>query len=122
MIALGHALEEVFSNMQAQILLDLTSKVGVIDAKGLSLVAQVERRQGDSYLVAKVRTETYDDLCSFSIGTRIDLGKVMLRLDVSSTFCDSFFAADIRFNALKALMEVARMVDKTYLQTWVFEA
>lgn len=114
-LAFRASMADIFSNMRTQIDLDLMAKTHAV-----GLLHKVTCR--DNYLTAEVRTQELDVLASFTIGTWVNIGEVVLRLDVSSTFCDYFDEADTRFKALSALMEVARMIHKTYVQTWRFKA
>lgn len=114
-LALTAALDEVFTSMRTQIDLDLMAKTHAV-----GLLHKVTCR--DNYITAEVRTEDLSTLASFNISTRINTGVVVLRIDVSSTFCDHFEEAAVRFKALTALMGVAQMIEKTYVQTWRFKA
>lgn len=114
-LALKASMAEVFSNMRTQIDLDLMAKTHAV-----GLLHKVTCR--DNYITAEVRSEDLHVLATFTISTRVNIGEVTLKLDVSSTFCDYFNEAALRFKGLTALMSVATMIEKTYVQTWRFKA
>ena len=116
-LALEASLSEVFTSMQLQANLELMKRTHAI-----GLFHKVDLSH-EHYLTAEVCTEGHRDvICSFTVGVRVDLGRVHLKVQVSTTFCDDFDVAETRFKALMALMEVARMLEKTYVQTWSFSA
>lgn len=117
-VALGQALDEVFASMQLLVNLELMTR-----ARAIGLFHKVDFSRNTSHLSCEVCTEGREDvLGSFTVGTRMEAGKVSLRIHVSTTFCDEYTIADTRFKALTAIMEVARMLQKTYVETWSFSS